>query len=98
MSPALALREAAFADIDAAEGWYENKEPGLGSQFVDAVDRTLASIEENPRAYPVVENTIRRAVVRRFPYSVFYVVEEARVVVLAVFHQAMSPSRVSTRL
>lgn len=98
MSPALALREAAFADIDAAEGWYENKEPGLGSQFVDAVDRTLALIEENPRAYPVVENTIRRAVVRRFPYSVFYVVEEARVVVLAVFHQAMSPSRVSTRL
>lgn len=98
MSPALVLREAAFADIDAAEGWYESKEPGLGGRFVDEVERTLALIVENPGAYPVVENTIRRAVVRTFPYSVFYVVEDARVVVLAVFHQAMSPMRVSTRL
>lgn len=75
-----------------------SKEPGLGGQLVEEVERTLALIEENPRAYPVVENTIRRAVVRRFPYAIFYIIEEARVAVLAVFHQAMSPSRVSTRL
>jgi plasmid stabilization system protein ParE len=98
VSPALVLREVAFGDIDAAVGWYESKEPGLGGRFLDEVERTLALIVENPGAYPVVENTIRRAVVRTFPYSVFYVVEDAGVVVLAVFHQAMSPTRVWTRL
>ena len=99
MSAALVLRKAAFDDIETTEGWYEGKEPDLGGRFVEAVERTLTLIEENPRAYPVVENTIRRAVVRTFPYSVFYVVEDDdRVVVLAVFHQAVSPSRVSKRL
>jgi plasmid stabilization system protein ParE len=49
----LVLREAAFKDIDAAEGWYESKEPGLGGRFVDAVEHTLALIAENPQAYPV---------------------------------------------
>ena len=98
MNPTLVLRKAAFDDIDAAERWYEGKEPGLGARFVDAVERTLVLVGENPRAYPAVETTIRRAVVRKFPYSVFYVIEDDRVVVLAVFHQAMNPERLSTRL
>ncbi|MEM7159315.1 MAG: type II toxin-antitoxin system RelE/ParE family toxin [Myxococcota bacterium] len=97
MSPALVLRAPAFDDIDDARRWYESKEPGLGGRFVDAVDRTLLLIQQQPRAYAVVEDTIRRAVVRTFPYSVFFVDEGERVVVLAVFHQAMSPARLSKR-
>ncbi|MEM9460046.1 MAG: type II toxin-antitoxin system RelE/ParE family toxin [Myxococcota bacterium] len=95
MNPALVLREAAFDDIDAAERWYEEKEPGLGTRFVDAVERTLALVGENPQAYPVVENTIHRAVVRKFPYSVFYVPEDDRVAPKS--WPAFTPARLSVK-
>lgn len=97
MTPTLALREAAVDDIEDAQRWYDRQAPGLGPRFVAAIERTLLLIENNPVAYQVVEEPIRRAVVRKFPYNVFYILEEDRVVVLAVFHQAMDPGRLAMR-
>lgn len=97
MKPDLVLREAAAEDIVDAQRWYEAQAPGLGARFTSAIERTLALIESNPVAYQVVDDPIRRAVVRKFPYNVFYVPEEDHVVVLAVFHQAMDPGRLTTR-
>ncbi|MBI4564170.1 MAG: type II toxin-antitoxin system RelE/ParE family toxin [Planctomycetes bacterium] len=61
------------------------------------MNRTLLSILENPNRYPRVPKSIRRALTRRFPYGVFYLVEKRTVVVLAVLHQAMSPSHWQSR-
>lgn len=97
MTSTLVLREAAVDDIEDAQRWYERQAPGLGDRFVFAIERTLVLIENNPAAYQLVEDTIRRAVVRKFPYNVFYLPEESRVVVLAVFHQAMDPGRLAAR-
>ena len=83
--------------MEEAQRWYEDQSPGLGERFASAIERTLVLIETNPTAYQVVEDSIRRAVVRKFPYSVFYVTEEDRVVVLAVFHQSMDPRRLAVR-
>jgi plasmid stabilization system protein ParE len=50
-------------------------------------------IEDGPLRYPVVYEDVRRALVRRYPYAIFYVVEPARVVVMAVLHQRRDPAR-----
>jgi plasmid stabilization system protein ParE len=97
VKPILVLRRAAVGDIEDAQLWYEGQEPGLGDRFLAAVERTLALVEKNPYVYQLVEDEIRRAVVRKFPYNVFYLPEVERVVVLAVFHQAMSPGRLASR-
>ncbi|MGH9479727.1 MAG: hypothetical protein ACRD1A_10885, partial [Terriglobales bacterium] len=46
----------------------------------------LESVCRNPRAFPTVHKNIRRAIMHRFPYAVFYGLDGATVIVLAVVH------------
>jgi toxin ParE1/3/4 len=91
VSRRVSLRASAVADIEYAHVWYEEQRPGLGAGFVGQVDAVLESLRDHPEAHAVVESGIRRALLRRFPYGVFYVVEREAVVVLAVLHQSRDP-------
>ena len=82
----LVVRPAAAADLDEAFLWYEAQREGLGEEFLNAVTRVMDALAESPRQYPVVHRDTRRALVRRFPYSVFYRVMRSDVVVVACFH------------
>jgi len=82
----LILRPAAAADVEAAYRWYEHRRAGLGSEFLDAARATLSAIDANPAGYPVVYRSTRRALVRRFPYAVFYRLMGEHVVVVAYMH------------
>jgi len=66
----LVVTEEAEADIREGFRWYQ-QETGLGADFVAEVKERLAFIEQNPFAYQVVKQGIRRAVVHRFPYNVY---------------------------
>ncbi len=91
--PPLTLRPVARAEIDEAYGWYEERRAGLGEEFLAEVRRVLASVEETPRLYPVIRRDIRRALLRRFPYSILYVADPEATVVLACFHGSRDPRR-----
>ncbi len=75
MSLPVVLRPEARAEFDEAFDWYEQRRPGLGVDFVVHVQEILDQIGDTPELYAQVFQDIRRAVVRRFPYSVFYKVE-----------------------
>lgn len=92
MNPTVRLRPEAEADVRDAYRWYEERVRGLGSEFLRAVDAALASIERTPEAYPIVYEGVRRALLRKFPYGLFYVIEPNRVVVLACFHARRDPT------
>jgi plasmid stabilization system protein ParE len=68
----LLLRGRAKADIRRAAKWYERQREGLGRDFVAEVDAAIALIETNPEQYEIVHREIRHAILRRFPYGVFY--------------------------
>lgn len=87
------FRRAAQQDVEDAAHWYERQGPGLGLEFVDAVAERLESIRANPEAYPVIMGEIRRALLRRFPYGMFYLIEPDRIVVVACFHARLNPRR-----
>lgn len=91
------LRPEAERDIEEAIAWYEAQRTGLGAEFVDAVSERLVSIAENPEAYSVIMKETRRALLRRFPYGLFYLVETDRVVVMGCFHARLSPRRWAAR-
>jgi len=78
-------------DLAGAYGWYEGQRAGLGEEFLGAVDASFDAIEQFPEMFARVHGEVRRAVVSRFPYAVFYRVEPKRVVVLAVLHMARDP-------
>ena len=93
MSLKVFLRPEAEADIEDAATWYDRQRKGLGQEFLDDVLVALDTISENPNIYPVVYRQSRRAVVRRFPFGIFYRVDEGLVVVLAVMHGSRHPRR-----
>lgn len=91
MTLELIVRPEAESELADAFDWYEDRVSGLGSDFLLNVDAAFHSILRNPRQFPVVHNNLRRALIRRFPYQIFFVLEEKRVVVLAVFHAKRNP-------
>jgi plasmid stabilization system protein ParE len=78
-------------DLAFAFGYYEGQAPGLGEQFLSAVNSAFDAIERYPEMFTRVHGEARRALVSRFPYAVFYRVESRRVVVLTVLHTARDP-------
>jgi toxin ParE1/3/4 len=89
----LVLLRRAEAEIDEGRGWYEEQAPGLGREFVLAVEATLARLQAHPAGYAEVRPRVRRALVRGFPYGVFYAVYVDRITVLAVVHARRDPRR-----
>lgn len=89
---ALVLRPAAVADPSEAHAHYSRLADGLGDRFVAAVDELFARLTEFPRSAPFVAGyrDVRRAVVRGFPYVVFYRHQADGADVLLVLHAAES--------
>lgn len=88
MALSLVFRRRIGNDLAAAYGWYEEQRRGLGEGFLGAVEFSFDAIAEFPEMFGRVHADVRRAMVSRFPYAVFYRVEVDRVVVLAVLHTA----------
>jgi plasmid stabilization system protein ParE len=69
-------------DLLEARAWYDNVRPVLGERFALAVEKAVEAIAEHPTQFPVVYRGRRRAGVRRFPYGIFFEVQEQRIVVM----------------
>lgn len=98
MSLRLDLRDEASREFDEAFDHYEAQSPGLGIDFIVRVQRVFDQIVAFPESHAVVFADVRRAVVTRFPYSVFYRAHADRIEVLAVFHGRRDPSTWKRRM
>jgi len=83
--------QAARAELIQAQDWYEGEVPGLGRRFRQAIDTLAERMSANPRQFPVVFKSVRRALLRRFPYALFFVLEEQTLFVIACFHASRDP-------
>src|SRR3972149_1530585 len=87
----IVFRPEAEAELKEAYQWYENQRKGLGSDFLLCIEAAISSIQRNPEIYPVVYKNVRRALIRRFPYGIFYLIKPEQVVVIAIFHAYRDP-------
>lgn len=92
------LSPCALCDADDARRWYEEREPGLGSEFVRALEECLSRIEENPELARVVLPPYRKTLMRRFPFQVVYEVRDDCLWILAVYHAKRDPSQLRKRM
>jgi toxin ParE1/3/4 len=97
MAHDLIIRPKAEAELADAFNWYENNVQGLGADFLNAVETALLEISRNPDQHPIIHKGIRRSLIRRFPYAVFYLIKPQQVVVLAVFHARRHPDKWKNR-
>ena len=87
----ITIRPTALKEIEKAWLWYESRREGLGDDFVLCVEESLEKINRTPELYPAVHKKIHSALIRRFPYSILYFVENNKIVVIGVFHGSRNP-------
>ena len=97
MTKSLIIREEAEKELTEAFNWYEERVSGLGSEFLSCIDDACRSLLRNPKHYPFIHGIIRRAMVRRFQYEVFFFEENEKIIVIAVFHAKRNPERWQNR-
>lgn len=88
----------ADADIESAFEWYERNQANLGHRFLAELRACYARISSGPLKYQVLRGEIRRALLKRFPYAVYFVAGEDHCLVLAVLHAGRDPEHWQTRL
>ena len=88
----LVAEPRADLDVAATFDWYEKEEAGLGQEFLAELRATYDRVADGPLAYQDLRSGIRRALLRRFPYAVYFAVEGDVVVVLAVLHVSRDPA------
>ena len=94
------VRLTANAEQDLAEAyaWYEDRRIGLGEDFLSRVEAALAAIGRQPEKDRVVFDAFRRALVRRFPFAIYYEFTGDAVIVFGVIHVARDPEKWRHRL
>ncbi len=98
MKSRVVLRRAAELDLEAIEDWYDREEPGLGAEFREAFSELVGRIGANPLAFPERYRGSRRALLRRFPYIVWYRLFEDSAIILACLHAKRDPHVTRARL
>lgn len=98
MSYSVFVRRAAEQEIIEAQRWYETQRHGLAAEFHREFGAVLGRLAESPLSYPVLYRDVRRAVLHRFPYLVWYRVQHSYLTVLACTHGRVDPGRVAARL
>lgn len=78
--------------------WYESREEGLGSAFLGALDDCVRRVQLHPEMAPTAFKNYRRALLKRFPFAVFYRVSSRVLTIYAVFHCSKSPLQLTRRL
>jgi len=89
----VSIRPAAEADLRAAREWYERQRPGLGDELLLSAAEAMAGLEDSADRVPVYYRGFRRVITRRFPYKVFFRIEEGAVIVFRVLHAARDHAR-----
>jgi plasmid stabilization system protein ParE len=98
MSRPVELLRGADADLQEIFNLFEDYREGFGVEFMTAVDAYLARLSVFPESAPIYMDRIRRQVMQRFPYGIFYQVQPTRVVVTAILDLRQDEDRIRQRL
>ncbi len=85
------IRPEAELDMSEAASWYEQQQRGLGQGFLDEALAVFMRLGETPLAFELIYRSARRALLRRFPFAVFYTFEDDVVLVVGVLHGSRHP-------
>jgi plasmid stabilization system protein ParE len=93
----LRIESAAEAETQEAAEWYERQRPGLGLEFLVAVDEAIQRIGLSPERFPRLETvpdeeSVRRHLLKRFPFAIIYEITACEIRIVAVAHTGRRPN------
>jgi toxin ParE1/3/4 len=87
----------ALDEFRAATLYYLDQNPSVAAEFVDAYDLAVNLIAKSPESYPVVTRSFRRKLLKKFPFSIYYLSTKTEIRIIAVTHQSRRPFYWSSR-
>jgi hypothetical protein len=94
----IVYRKEVKKEMKAAYKWYEKEKEGLGEEFAECVQEAFTYLEINPRIHSKVFKDVRKAVVRRFPFCVYYTIDGDRVYIVSIFDTRQDPAKWQSRV
>ena len=91
MTHRVVVRRLAERELAGAVDWYERQRAGLSVELLDEFKGVLAQVTDRPTSFPVAHRDVRRALMNRFPYAVYFRLRGAELVVIAVRHTSRQP-------
>ena len=98
MSLRVEFLSGADADLQEIFNRFEDYRQGFGAEFITVVDAYLARIAVFPEIAPIYFESIRRQVMQRFPYGIFYESEPTRILVAAILDLRQDEQQILRRL
>ena len=88
MNYTVKILSIAKKDLEVAKKWYNDQKVGLGEEFKTEINEEIERIGKSPEQYQIKYKDLRQAVIRRFPYVIYYLLEEEknRVIIFGVLH------------
>ena len=87
----LTYKAEARVELWEAALYYERRETGLGTAFLDEVGRALNDLLLDPLRWRKSSGQFRRCLLKRFPYAIIYTVENDQVSLFAFAHLHRRP-------
>ena len=97
MKPTLVIDPEAKSEFDEAYDFYQNRKIGLGDEFAGAIKTAIRGILALPKRHPVVLREIRRGRVIRFPFAIYYRIENSTIRIVSIFHTSRDPKNWQSR-
>lgn len=94
----IVVKPQTWYDLVEAMIWYDSKRENLGREFFKDFEVAMDKIKINPNAFTEILPEVRRVLIKRFPYKVFYTVSENTIYVIGVMHAKRSNVFVRDRL
>ncbi len=85
-------------DVFAGYTWYERNSPGLGEEFLRVFYASANELSRNPFIYTKVYRNFHRRLLKRFPYAIYFMIEDNQIVVCGLFHTARNPRTIKLKL
>ena len=92
------IKPIVFLDLDEAINWYEHEQKGLAARFYKSFETAIERIKKNPDAFANVTPEVKRILLKKFPYKVFYSISENTIFILGVSHSKRSNAYIRKRL
>jgi len=92
------LSDFAVKDLEIIYSWYEDKHIGLGEEFILEIDETLLTISRYPAAGVECYEGIRKILIPRFPFLIYYHESKLEIKIMAVTHAHRDPDYVEKQL
>lgn len=85
------LSEEAEIDFDKSYKYYYEDSPKVADTFFNIINLGFENILKNPNSFPIAHKDMRKYVLQKFPFVIYYRKVDLTIQVIAIFHNSRNP-------